>query len=192
MNIYYTHSNTSYMFRPLMWPSSERCVTKNKYIEMLQKICEPVSRNLFYLRELGFSGSRDGPIIIFPTTQAAKLRIKRMITKVYGLYKDYSVPRCDCCWCRKQPHAQNTLCLSTKIRVRRTYPSRLHIFAFRRIATVGKDHLGTEVTFPFSSVTVTTDSLRSNLLREAQAEVDSIFARYRVRFSTAFLSTAVI
>jgi hypothetical protein len=36
MKIYYKCSNTSYMFRPLMWPSSGRCVTKNKYTEMLK------------------------------------------------------------------------------------------------------------------------------------------------------------
>jgi hypothetical protein len=30
------------MFRPLMWSSSGRCVTKNKYIEMLQKLREPM------------------------------------------------------------------------------------------------------------------------------------------------------
>jgi hypothetical protein len=36
MNIYYKRSNTCYMFRTLMWPSSWRCVTKNKHIEMLQ------------------------------------------------------------------------------------------------------------------------------------------------------------
>jgi hypothetical protein len=29
---------TCYMFRPLMWPSSGRCTTKNTYIEMLQKL----------------------------------------------------------------------------------------------------------------------------------------------------------
>jgi hypothetical protein len=28
---------TSYMFRPLMWPSSGRCITKDRYIEILQK-----------------------------------------------------------------------------------------------------------------------------------------------------------
>jgi hypothetical protein len=37
MKIYmYKRSNTSYMFRSLMWPFSGRCVTKNKYVEMLQ------------------------------------------------------------------------------------------------------------------------------------------------------------
>jgi hypothetical protein len=33
-----TRCNSSYMFRPLMWLSSGRCVTKNKYIEMLQNL----------------------------------------------------------------------------------------------------------------------------------------------------------
>jgi hypothetical protein len=42
MKIQYKRSNTFYMFLPLMWPSSGRCVTKNKYTEMLQKLCEPV------------------------------------------------------------------------------------------------------------------------------------------------------
>ena len=28
---------SSYMFRPLMWPSSGRCITKYRYIEILQK-----------------------------------------------------------------------------------------------------------------------------------------------------------
>jgi hypothetical protein len=46
MKIYYKRSNTSYMFRPLMWPSSGRCVTKDKYSEMLQKLCEPMQCKL--------------------------------------------------------------------------------------------------------------------------------------------------
>jgi hypothetical protein len=37
MKLYYKRSNAYYMFRPLMWPSSGRCVTKNKYIDILQK-----------------------------------------------------------------------------------------------------------------------------------------------------------
>jgi hypothetical protein len=37
IKMYYKRSDTSYMFRPLMWPSSERYVTENKHIEMLQK-----------------------------------------------------------------------------------------------------------------------------------------------------------
>jgi hypothetical protein len=32
---------TSYIFRPLMWPSSGRCITKNTYIEILQTLMEP-------------------------------------------------------------------------------------------------------------------------------------------------------
>jgi hypothetical protein len=35
---YYKRSNTSYMFRPLMWPSTGTCVTKNKCIEMLRML----------------------------------------------------------------------------------------------------------------------------------------------------------
>jgi hypothetical protein len=27
-----------YMFRPLMWPSAGRCITKDRYIEILQKV----------------------------------------------------------------------------------------------------------------------------------------------------------
>ena len=30
------------MFRPLMWPSSGRCITKNMYVEILQKFLEPM------------------------------------------------------------------------------------------------------------------------------------------------------
>jgi hypothetical protein len=42
MKIDYERSKASYKFQPLMWPSSGRCVTKNKYIEMLQKFSEPI------------------------------------------------------------------------------------------------------------------------------------------------------
>jgi hypothetical protein len=42
MKMYYKRSNTAYMFRQLIWPSSGRCITKNKYIEMLQKLREPI------------------------------------------------------------------------------------------------------------------------------------------------------
>jgi hypothetical protein len=41
MKMYYKSNNTSYMFRPLMWPPSARCVMNNKYIKILQKLREP-------------------------------------------------------------------------------------------------------------------------------------------------------
>jgi hypothetical protein len=36
MRIYYELTDTCYMFQPLMWTTSGRGFTKNKYIEMLQ------------------------------------------------------------------------------------------------------------------------------------------------------------
>jgi hypothetical protein len=42
MKIHFKRSNSSYMFRPLMWPCSGRCITKSKYIEILQNLCEAV------------------------------------------------------------------------------------------------------------------------------------------------------
>jgi hypothetical protein len=38
MKIYYKRIIPSYVFRPLIWPSSGRCVTTNKYTEVLQNV----------------------------------------------------------------------------------------------------------------------------------------------------------
>ena len=42
VEVYGTHThthtpNTAHMFRPLIWPSSGRCITKDRYIEILHK-----------------------------------------------------------------------------------------------------------------------------------------------------------
>jgi hypothetical protein len=44
MKVYYKRSNASYMSRPLTWPSLRMCITKNKYIEMLQKFVDQCNR----------------------------------------------------------------------------------------------------------------------------------------------------
>jgi hypothetical protein len=55
--VYYTHCMPPffYMFRPLMWPSSGRCIIKNTYIEILQKLMEPMHRyKILYLKNIWF------------------------------------------------------------------------------------------------------------------------------------------
>jgi hypothetical protein len=55
MKIYYKRSDASYMFRPLVCPSSGRCVTKNKYIEMLQKLVKQCTCKILNIKNFNFS-----------------------------------------------------------------------------------------------------------------------------------------
>jgi hypothetical protein len=97
-------SNTSYMFRPLMWLSSGRCVTKNTYTEMLQNLVNQCTCAVLNIKITRFKISINFKMGVKVSVIHSRTQQTVSQHSTYG-----TIQAADCwCYCIGQPHWNGT------------------------------------------------------------------------------------